>query len=163
MKTVGIGICGLGTVGSGTFNVLTRNAVEISQRAGCTVEIVHVGARRDNPDCDTGEVRVSRDIFEVVQDPRVDIVVELIGGTSTARELVDAAIAGGKHVVTANKALIAEFGNELFAAAADAGVVIAYEAAVAGGIPVIKALREGLENSTATSRAPSTCRIEGAL
>jgi homoserine dehydrogenase len=144
MSTVKLGICGLGTVGAGSFNVLRRNADEIAGRAGCTLEVGHVGARRDNPACDTGGVRVSRDIFEVVRDPEVDIVLELIGGTTTARELVTEAIANGKHVVTANKALIAEYGNELFAAAEQAGVTIAFEAAVAGGIPIIKALREGL-------------------
>ena len=103
-----------------------------------------MGARRDNPDCELGQTRVSRDIFDVVRDPEVDIVVELIGGTTVARELIEAAIRNGKHVVTANKALIAEFGNEIFALAGEHGVVVRYEAAVAGGIPIIKALREGL-------------------
>ena len=144
MKTVKVGICGLGTVGAGTFKLLSANAAEIADRAGCHVEVARVGARREMPDCPTGTVPVSRDIFEVASDPDVDIVVELIGGTDTALDLVKAAIENGKHVVTANKALIAEFGNELFDAAAQHGVSIAYEAAVAGGIPIIKALREGL-------------------
>lgn len=139
-----IGICGLGTVGSGTFNLLTRNLEEISARATTPIEICHIGARRDNPACDTSSANVSRDIFEVVNNPDIDIVVELIGGTTVAKDLVLQAIANGKHVVTANKALIAEFGNEIFAAADAKGVVVAYEAAVAGGIPIIKALREGL-------------------
>ncbi len=144
MKTVKIGICGLGTVGSGTFNVLARNAAQIGGRAGATVEVVHIGARRDNPACDPGETRVSRDIFEVARDPEVEVLVELIGGTDVAKELVELALGNGKHVVTANKALIAEFGNELFALASQHGVALRYEAAVAGGIPIIKALREGL-------------------
>ncbi len=143
-KPVGIGLCGLGTVGSGTFNVLDRNASEIAARAQADIRVVHVGARRDNPRCDLGDLRVSRDIFEVARDAKVDILVELIGGTTIARELVEEAIRNGKHVVTANKALIAEFGNEIFALAEEHGVTVRYEAAVAGGIPIIKALREGL-------------------
>lgn len=144
MKSVKVGICGLGTVGGGTYQVLTRNADLLAARALGTIEVSHVGARRDNPNCDTGDTRVSRDIFAVAADPDVDIVVELIGGTDVARQLVERALDNGKHVVTANKALIAEFGNELFARAAQQGVSIRYEAAVAGGIPIIKALREGL-------------------
>lgn len=143
-QAVKIGICGLGTVGSGTFNVLQRNAQLIAARAQTEIEVALVGARRDNPDCDTGTVPVSRDIFDVARDPDVQVVVELIGGTTVARELVEEALRNGKHVVTANKALVAEFGNELFALASENQVVIRYEAAVAGGIPVIKALREGL-------------------
>jgi homoserine dehydrogenase len=144
LKSVKIGICGLGTVGSGTFNVLKENADLVAARAVAPVEVVHVGARRDNPQCELGDTRVSRDIFAVANDPEVDVVVELIGGTTVARELVEAAIRSGKHVVTANKALIAEFGNELFALAEQHNVSIRYEAAVAGGIPIIKAMREGL-------------------
>ncbi|MBT6123800.1 MAG: homoserine dehydrogenase [Halieaceae bacterium] len=141
---VKIGICGLGTVGSGTFNVLNRNAQSINARAQAELEVIHIGARRDNPACDIGEIRVSRDIFDVARDPEVQILVELIGGTSVAKELVEEALRNGKHVVTANKALVAEFGNELFALAEQNNVVVRYEAAVAGGIPIIKALREGL-------------------
>ena len=144
MKTVKIGICGLGTVGSGTFNVIARNQAEINARAGCNIEITQIGARRDNPAAETSKANVTRDIFEVVSNPDVDIVVELIGGTTVAKELVLKAIENGKHVVTANKALIAEFGNEIFEKAAEKGVAVAYEAAVAGGIPIIRALREGL-------------------
>ncbi len=144
MKSVKIGICGLGTVGSGTYNVLQRNADLIAARAQCPVEVAVVGARRDNSDCDLGDTPVTRDIFEVTTNPDVSIVVELIGGTTVARELVEQALRNGKHVVTANKALIAEFGNELFALAEQHGVALRYEAAVAGGIPIIKALREGL-------------------
>jgi len=144
MSTVKIGICGLGTVGASTYQLMQKNAAQLSARAGCELEIVHIGARRDNPDCDTGDTRVSRDIFKLVSDPDIDILVELIGGTDTALDLVRQAVSNGKHVVTANKALIAEHGNELLKMAEDAGVTIAYEAAVAGGIPIIKALREGL-------------------
>ncbi|MGB0664360.1 MAG: homoserine dehydrogenase [Pontibacterium sp.] len=144
MKPVKVGICGLGTVGGGTFNVLQRNADDISRRVGVDVTVTHVGARRDNPNCDTSAITVSRDIFDVVTDPEIDIIVELIGGYDVARELVLKAIENGKHVVTANKALIAVHGNEIFAAAEAKGVVVAYESAVAGGIPIIKALREGL-------------------
>ncbi len=144
MNPVRVGICGLGTVGGGTFNVLTRNAREISARAGTDIIIEQIGARRAHPFCDTTDYNMTDDIFEVVNNPNVDVVVELIGGTTVAKELVETAIANGKHIVTANKALIAEFGNELFAKATEAGVSIAFEAAVAGGIPIIKALREGL-------------------
>jgi homoserine dehydrogenase len=144
LKAVKIGLCGLGTVGSGTFNVLQRNKDEIQARANCEIIIEQVGARRDHPQCDLTATKVSRDIFAVVDNPEIDIIVELIGGTTVAKEVVERAIANGKHVVTANKALIAEFGNDIFAAAAAKGVTVAYEGAVAGGIPIIKALREGL-------------------
>lgn len=144
MKQVKIGICGLGTVGSGTFNVLARNGQEINARAGCEIQVVQVGCRRDNPACDLTGVAVTRDIFEVAKNPDVDIVVEMIGGTTTAKDLIETAIAHGKHVVTANKALIAQYGNSLFAQARAKGVSIAFEAAVAGGIPIIRILKEGL-------------------
>ena len=144
MKSVNIGICGLGTVGGGTLNVLRDNAELITARAAARLQVIHVGARHDSPACDLAGIRVSRDIFEVARDPEVDILVELIGGTTVARELVEAAIIAGKHVVTANKALIAEFGNEIFALAEKHGVEVRYEAAIAGGIPIVKALREGL-------------------
>ncbi|MBU2862322.1 homoserine dehydrogenase [Reinekea marina] len=144
MKQVNVGICGLGTVGAGTFNVIQRNLDEIARRAGRSVKITHIGARRDNPACDTSQVKVSRDIFDVVKDPDVHIIVETIGGTTVAKDLVLTAIENGKDVVTANKALIAVHGNEIFAAAEAKGVVVAYEASVAGGIPIIKAIREGL-------------------
>ena len=144
MKSVKIGLCGLGTVGSGTLNVLRDNAELIAARAQASLQVIHVGARHDNPACDVSGIRVSRDIFEVARDPEVEILVELIGGTTVARELVETAILAGKHVVTANKALIAEFGNEIFALADEHGVEVRYEAAIAGGIPIVKALREGL-------------------
>ncbi|BAO44707.1 homoserine dehydrogenase [Thiolapillus brandeum] len=141
-----VGLLGLGTVGGGTLNVLHRNAAEISRRAGRDIVVSHAAARDYNPDDLEGlaNVRISDDAFAVVRDPEVDIVVELIGGYSPARELVLEAIENGKHVVTANKALIALHGNEIFKAAQDKGVTVAFEAAVAGGIPIIKALREGL-------------------
>ena len=144
LDPIRVGICGFGTVGSGTFSVLARNSQDIAARVGRDVIVTHIGARRDNPRCDTGATRLSRDVFAVVRDPEVDIVVELIGGCDTARELVMEAIAAGKHVVTANKALIAQHGNEIFAAASARGVTVAFEAAVGGGIPIIKAIREGL-------------------
>jgi homoserine dehydrogenase len=144
VKSVKVGIAGLGTVGSGTVNVLKRNARDIARRVGCPIEITHIGARRDNAACDTSDIRLSRDIFAVATDPDIDILVELIGGIDTARELVLTAIRNGKHVVTANKALIAEHGNEIFQAAQDNGVDVAFEASVAGGIPILKSLGEGL-------------------
>jgi len=144
LKDVNVGICGLGTVGGGTFNVLTRNAGIIAGRSGCNIRISRVASRRSRDDLALGNIPFSTDVFDVVNDPEVDIVVELIGGYEAAKELVLAAIANGKHVVTANKALIAVHGNEIFEAAEKAGVVVAYEAGVAGGIPVIKAVREGL-------------------
>lgn len=146
MKPVRVGLLGLGTVGGGTFNVLRRNAGEIARRAGRGIEITHAAAREYDaarlPGIDS--VPVSYDAFAVVDDADIDIVVELIGGYEPARELVLRAIANGKHVVTANKALIAAHGNEIFAAAQECGVMVAFEAAVAGGIPIIKAVREGL-------------------
>jgi homoserine dehydrogenase len=147
MDAVKIGLLGLGTVGGGTVTVLTRNAHEIARRAGRGIEIAHAAARDYTPATIAGLDQVGRigdDAWAVVNDPEVQIVVELIGGYSPARELVLQAIANGKHVVTANKALIARHGNEIFAAAQAAGVMVGFEAAVAGGIPIIKALREGL-------------------
>lgn len=144
MKAVKVGICGLGTVGGGTFNVLTKNAQEISRRAGCDIVIEQVATRSPNPNVDVGNVKVTDNAFEVVNNPEIDIVVELIGGYDVAKELVMTAIENGKHVVTANKALIAVHGTEIFAAAEAKNVSVMYEAAVAGGIPIIKALREGL-------------------
>ena len=144
MKPVKVGICGLGTVGGGTFNVLKRNAQEIARRAGREIEIAQIAARRRNPQCDTGSTPFSAAVLEVVNNPELDIIVELIGGDTLARDLVLRAIENGKHVVTANKALIAVHGNEIFERAREKGVIVAFEAAVAGGIPVIKAIREGL-------------------
>lgn len=144
MKPVKVGICGLGTVGGGTFNVLQRNAEEIARRIGRGIEVVQIATRQPNPRCDTGSITITDDVFAVVSNPDIDIVVELIGGYTLALELVLKAIENGKHVVTANKALIAVHGNEIFARAREKGVIVAFEASVAGGIPVIKAIREGL-------------------
>src|SRR5450759_2418829 len=146
MKPINVGLLGIGTVGGGTFTVLQRNAEEITRRAGRPIRITVV-ADRDlelAKKVTGGACRVTDDAFSVVSDPEVDIVVELIGGYGVAKELVLQAIANGKHVVTANKALLATHGNEIFKAAQDKGVMVAFEAAVAGGIPIIKALREGL-------------------
>ncbi|EXI69334.1 MAG: Homoserine dehydrogenase [Candidatus Accumulibacter adjunctus] len=146
MKAINVGLLGIGTVGGGTFSVLSRNGEEIARRAGRPIRISVVADR--NParaqELTAGACRVTDDAFAVVRDPEVDIVVELIGGCDVARELVLQAIDNGKHVVTANKALLAKHGNEIFAAAREKGVMVAFEAAVAGGIPIIKALREGL-------------------
>ncbi|HET6599168.1 MAG TPA: homoserine dehydrogenase, partial [Burkholderiaceae bacterium] len=145
-KPIQVGLLGIGTVGAGTFEVLARNQEEIRRRAGREIRITLVAdldterARRVVGDA----ARVVADARAVIEDPQIDIVVELIGGYGIARELVLEAIAAGKHVVTANKALLAVHGTEIFAAAHAKGVVVAFEAAVAGGIPIIKALREGL-------------------
>lgn len=146
MDPVKVGVLGLGTVGGGTVNVLKRNAEEITRRAGRGIVVTHAAARDPSKarNCDTSDIEVTSDPFEVVNNPDVQIIVELIGGDTLARELVMAAISNGKHVVTANKALIAKHGNEIFAAAQKQGVMVAFEAAVAGGIPIIKAVREGL-------------------
>lgn len=146
MKQLNVGILGLGTVGGGTYTVLTRNAAEITRRSGYAINVVQVAdknlalAQRVT----AGKVPLTDDAFAVVNNPAVDVVVELIGGYTLSKELVLQAIANGKHVVTANKALLAVHGNEIFAAAQARGVMVAFEAAVAGGIPIIKALREGL-------------------
>ena len=147
MRLVQVGICGLGTVGSGTINLLQKNIEIINPRSNCEIVISQVGARRDKPNCDTSSLNVTRDIFDVAKNPDIDIVVELIGGTTVARDLVMTALENGKHVVTANKALIAEHGMEIFAYAESRNLIVAYEAAVAGGIPVIKGLREGLSGN----------------
>ena len=139
-----IGVCGVGTVGLATIEILRQQSDLISARAGRAVQVRHVGARRDHADHDYGDARVSRDVMEVARDPEVDVLVELIGGTTVAYDLIKLAIDQGKGIVTANKALIAEHGNELFALAESAGVQIGFEASVAGGIPIIKALRESM-------------------
>ncbi len=141
-----VGLLGIGTVGGGTYTVLQRNQAEIANRAGRQIEIIKV-ADRDlarAKEITGGSVALTDNIDEVVSDPNIDVVVELIGGYTLAKDAVLKAIANGKHVVTANKALLALHGNEIFAAAAAKGVIVAFEAAVAGGIPIIKALREGL-------------------
>lgn len=139
-------ILGLGTVGGGVYDVLTRNNTEISRRAFRPIEIVavadiNVGRAKE---VTKGNVRIVSDAFDLVTDPDIDVIVELIGGTTIAKNLVLEAIKNGKHVITANKALLAKHGNEIFQAAQEKGVIISFEAAVAGGIPIIKALREGL-------------------
>jgi len=146
MKPIKVGLLGIGTVGSGVWTVLGRNREEISRRAGREIQIAMV-ADKDTERAKKitgGKVAVTGDANEVMTDPDIDIVIELIGGTGIAKDLILAAIENGKHVVTANKALLAKHGNEIFAAAQKKGVMVAFEAAVAGGVPIIKALREGL-------------------
>jgi len=146
MKPINVGLLGIGTVGGGTFAVLERNREEISRRAGCAITMKMVAdkevekARR----IVGSHATVTADALEVVNHPDIDVVVELIGGTTVAKDLILRAIAAGKHIVTANKALIARHGNEIFAAAQKQDVMVAFEAAVGGGIPIIKSLREGL-------------------
>ena len=146
MNPICVGLLGTGTVGGGTWNVLSRNQEEITRRAGRGIRITKVAdqdlarAKRLVGD----RAAVTADAYDVVNDPKIDIVVELIGGCTAALDLVLKAIANGKHVVTANKAMLARHGNEIFAAAQEKGVMVAFEGAVAGGIPIIKALREGL-------------------
>ncbi|OYV80859.1 MAG: homoserine dehydrogenase [Acidithiobacillus ferrivorans] len=145
MEPVRIGILGMGTVGQGTVRVLERNAEEIMRRVGRELRVVHAAVR--NPARLEGlglDARISSDPWAVVRDPEVEVVVEVMGGQDPTLSLLMAAIAAGKHVVTANKALLAEHGNEIFAAAQAQGVMVAFEAAVAGAIPIIKAIREGL-------------------
>jgi homoserine dehydrogenase len=146
MKPINVGLLGIGTVGGGTFAVLERNREEISRRAGCAITMRMVADKEvDKARRIVGaRATVTADAREVVKHPDIDIVVELIGGTTIARDLILEAIAAGKHIVTANKALIARHGNEIFAAAQKQDVMVAFEAAVGGGIPIIKSLREGL-------------------
>ena len=149
MKPVNVGVLGLGTVGGGTVNVLKRNAAEIARRAGRQIVITRASAKDLSKKriCDTHGVILSADPMDIINDPSIDIVVELIGGTGFVKELILQAIENGKHVVTANKSLIALHGNEIFAKASKKGVIVAFEAAVAGGIPIIKAIREGLSGN----------------
>ena len=146
MKPINVGLLGIGTVGGGTFTVLQRNCDEITRRAGRPIRITVVADKNLElaKQVTGGACRLTDDAFSVVSDPEVDIVVELIGGYGVAKQLVMQAIENGKHVVTANKALLATHGNEIFKAAQDKGVMVGFEAAVAGGIPIIKAVREGL-------------------
>ena len=162
-----VGLLGIGTVGGGTYNVLTRNAEEITRRAGRPIEITVV-ADKDvarAKELTGGKVKVTDDAFAVVTDPNVDIVIELIGGYGVAKELVLKAIENGKHVVTANKALLAVHGTEIFAKAQEKGVMVAFEAAVAGGIPssrrCAKACRPTVFSgspASSTARPTSSCR-----
>ncbi len=146
MKPINIGILGLGTVGGGTATVLQRNAEEIERRAGRAICLLSASVRdlSKKRNVNLSNVELTEDSHAIVDNPAIDIIIELIGGTELARQLVLKAIANGKHVVTANKALIALHGNEIFSAAQSKGVTVAFEAAVAGGIPIIKAIREGL-------------------
>ncbi|MBS1188625.1 MAG: homoserine dehydrogenase [Rhodocyclaceae bacterium] len=146
MKPINVGLLGIGTVGGGTWTVLSRNAEEITRRAGRPIRITAVADKNLElaKKVTGGACKVTDDAFAVVNDPEIDIVIELIGGYGVAKELVLKAIENGKHVVTANKALLAVHGTEIFQAAGKKGVMVAFEAAVAGGIPIIKALREGL-------------------
>ena len=149
MKPVKVGILGLGTVGGGTVNVLKRNAAEISRRAGREIIIKRASAKDLSKIriCDTQGIILSSDPMDIINDPEIEIVLELIGGAGTVKEMILKAIENGKHVVTANKSLIALHGNEIFAKASEKGVIVAFEAAVAGGIPIIKAIREGLSGN----------------
>jgi len=144
-----MGILGLGTVGTGTVNVLKRNAEEIARRAGRDMVITRASVKDlDKPrNCDTQGIELTNNPLDIINDPEIEIVLELIGGAGEVKELVLKAIENGKHIVTANKSLIALHGNELFAKAVEKGVIIAFEAAVAGGIPIIKTLREGLSGN----------------
>ena len=146
MKPVNVGLLGIGTVGSGTLRVLERNREEITRRAGRRIEIAWVAARNlERARTVVGpDIRLTDDVMRVVNDPEIDIVVEVIGGTTVAKDAILAAIANGKHIVTANKALLATHGNEIFAAAGRRHVIVAFEGAVSVCIPIIKALREGL-------------------
>ena len=149
MKPVKVGVLGLGTVGGGTVNVLKRNAAEIARRAGREIIITRASAKNLDKDriCDTQGIILTTDPMDIINDPEIDIVLELIGGAGPVKDMVLKAIENGKHVVTANKSLIALHGNEIFAKASEKGVIVAFEAAVAGGIPIIKAIREGLSGN----------------
>ena len=144
MRQLNIGICGLGTVGSGVLSVLQNNSDIIREKSSCLIHVTHVATRNAKHGCNVENIQFSKDIFEVARDSDIDLVVELIGGTSSALELVMLAISNGKHVVTANKALIAEHGTSILQAAYEANVIVAFEASVAGGIPILKSIREGL-------------------
>ncbi len=149
MKPVKVGVLGLGTVGGGTVNVLKRNAAEIARRAGREIIITRASAKDLNKAriCDTTGIILTTNPLDIINDPDIDIVLELIGGAGVVKDYVLQAIENGKHVVTANKSLIALHGNEIFAKASEKGVIVAFEAAVAGGIPIIKAIREGLSGN----------------
>jgi len=149
LKPVKVGVLGLGTVGGGTVNVLKRNAAEIARRAGREIIVTRASAKDFDKEriCDTQGIILSTDPMDIINDPEIDIILELIGGAGLVKEMVLKAIDNGKHVVTANKSLIALHGNEIFAKASEKGVIVAFEAAVAGGIPIIKAIREGLSGN----------------
>lgn len=149
MKPIKVGVLGLGTVGGGTVNILKRNAAEIARRAGREIIVTRASARdlQKPRICDTQDIQLSTDPLDIINDPDIDIIVETIGGAGVVKDMLLTAIANGKHIVTANKSLIATSGNEIFAAASAKGLIVAFEAAVAGGIPIIKAIREGLSGN----------------
>ena len=152
-RTVKIGICGLGTVGQGVIALLSEGAEVLNNRVGGTIELAHVATRTPKPEVDTLGAKDARDVFEVARDPSVEVLIELIGGTTVAKDLVAEALNQGKHVVTANKALLADHGDELFALAESKGVALRFEAAVAGGIPVIEAVKTSLAGNHVSSVA----------
>ena len=152
-QTIKVGICGLGTVGQGVIALLSEGGDVLSSCVGGTIELVHVATRTPKPEVDTLGARDSRDVFDVARDPNVDVLIELIGGTTVAKDLVVEALNQGKHVVTANKALLAAHGNELFVLAESKGVALRFEAAVAGGIPVIEAVKTSLAGNHVSSIA----------
>lgn len=152
-RTIKIGICGLGTVGQGVIALLSEGAEVLNNRVGGTIELVHVATRTPKPEVDTLGAKDSRDVFEVARDPSVEVLIELIGGTTVAKDLVAEALNQGKHVVTANKALLADHGDELFALAESKGVALRFEAAVAGGIPVIESVKTSLAGNHVSSVA----------
>lgn len=152
-RTIKIGICGLGTVGQGVIALLSEGAEVLNNRVGGTIELVHVATRTPKPEVDTLGAKDARDVFEVARDPSVEVLIELIGGTTVAKDLVAEALNQGKHVVTANKALLADHGDELFALAESKGVALRFEAAVAGGIPVIEAVKTSLAGNHVSSVA----------
>lgn len=178
MRIINVGICGLGTVGGGTLALLKKNNAEISRRVGASIQVSHVATRSLNQEQVRNIHHSGIDPFAVADDPSVDILIETMGGFDPAFDIVKKALLNGKHVVTANKALVAERGNELFEIAEKKGVVLAFESSVAGGIPIIKALREGLAankinwlagiingtgNFILTEMASSTCQFEDVL
>ena len=152
-QTVRVGLCGLGTVGQGVLALLNEGADTLTARSGAQLTVTHVGTRTPKPDIDTGGAKDSRDVFDVARDPDVDVLIELIGGTTVAKDLVVEALRNNKHVVTANKALLADHGAELFSLAEQQGVSLRFEAAVAGGIPVIETVKASLAANEVTSVA----------
>lgn len=152
-RTVRVGLCGLGTVGQGVLALLDEGNAAISARSAAHLVVTHIGTRTPRPEVDIGDARDSRDVFAVARDPEVDVLIELIGGTTVAKELVIEALHQKKHVITANKALLADHGGELFSLAEQQGVSLKYEAAVAGGIPIIETVRASLAANEVTSVA----------
>lgn len=152
-RTVRVGLCGLGTVGQGVLTLLSEGDATITARAGAELSVTHIGTRTPKPDVVTGGAKDSRDVFDVARDPEVDVMIELIGGTTVAKDLVIEALQHKKHVVTANKALLADHGAELFSLAESQGVSLRFEAAVAGGIPVIETVKSSLAANEVTSIA----------